>query len=866
MASNIRVVLEVDNKKYLADMREADRATKDFAATAGAMGGASQGFIKLGGAMDVVHRKMMSLKTLVAGAFFAGLGRSALQMADELQDLSNATGITTARLIELKKALATSGGDADQMSTAINAFVRSIDEAAQGSISAQRAFRDMGISFKELNTLSEQALFEEALKGIAAIEDPARRSTLMMQNFGKSFKTVDPEELLNKLRATRGEGDKYAASIQRAAELQDAFATAQGNIKLAFLEAFAPAIKLINDFAVKVNEGKASMDNLVTGIKAVGVALAAVFGVSIGLGISTFIGQVGRAVSVITGFGAAVTKAGQVAAMGGMFAANGALMVGIRGITALLGGLGAALFVASNLFTDFGNTASGAIARIIEVVGQLTAMLSGGALGAAAGSAFGPIGTFLGGIAGSAAGLAGMNLLVDKAKEARKAVEEIGGGRGKVNPPLVQPDQTGNRGGVDALAAAYNKLAMEIEAVGKQYANNHKHRMMDLQLETILVGKTEDQVELFRALDQQAHQLEDTIKSLNEKRAEWAVGNEEQRKSLHLIDAEKAKLIELSEARRDELILTITNLQSTRLLEKARLADIENMTKAMEAQLRVQEALSSARLSIIGQQQDVAFAGAQAGRSPFERQMAEIKEGARKAALEAGRAFAQAFEDTGDGMTPEQAQAFADGLKAIEDGYKAIAAAQLENLEASRTWEAGWTEAFNAYKDSAQNAAEQSKTYFETFTRGVEDAFVRFVQTGKLSFKDLANSLIADFARIQAKKALTGLFNMGGGGGGGFGSLFGGIGKLFGFANGGNPPVGVPSIVGERGPELFVPRNAGTIIPNHMLGSGSNQTMVTYNIQAVDAASFQQLVARDPKFLHAVVEKGRRSMPQGAQR
>jgi hypothetical protein len=40
------------------------------------------------------------------------------------------------------------------------------------------------------------------------------------------------------------------------------------------------------------------------------------------------------------------------------------------------------------------------------------------------------------------------------------------------------------------------------------------------------------------------------------------------------------------------------------------------------------------------------------------------------------------------------------------------------------------------------------------------------------------------------------------------------IGKFLGFAGGGSPPVGVPSIVGERGPELFVPRGAGTIVPN----------------------------------------------------
>ena len=64
-----------------------------------------------------------------------------------------------------------------------------------------------------------------------------------------------------------------------------------------------------------------------------------------------------------------------------------------------------------------------------------------------------------------------------------------------------------------------------------------------------------------------------------------------------------------------------------------------------------------------------------------------------------------------------------------------------------------------------------------------------------------------------------------------------------GFANGGNPPVGRPSIVGERGPELFVPRTAGTIVPNHAMG-GAN---VTVNVDASgssvqgDGSSAQQL-------------------------
>jgi len=52
--------------------------------------------------------------------------------------------------------------------------------------------------------------------------------------------------------------------------------------------------------------------------------------------------------------------------------------------------------------------------------------------------------------------------------------------------------------------------------------------------------------------------------------------------------------------------------------------------------------------------------------------------------------------------------------------------------------------------------------------------------------------------------------------------------KFFGFANGGRPPKGKPSIVGERGPELFVPDSAGTIIPNHEMG-GAN---IVVNVDA----------------------------------
>jgi hypothetical protein len=64
------------------------------------------------------------------------------------------------------------------------------------------------------------------------------------------------------------------------------------------------------------------------------------------------------------------------------------------------------------------------------------------------------------------------------------------------------------------------------------------------------------------------------------------------------------------------------------------------------------------------------------------------------------------------------------------------------------------------------------------------------------------------------------------------GSIISSISSAFGgqYAEGGNPPVGVPSLVGENGPELFVPNTAGTIIPNGKMGGTSMVFHQTINL------------------------------------
>tara|TARA_R100000149_G_C5759162_1_gene64876 strand:- start:158 stop:562 length:405 start_codon:yes stop_codon:yes gene_type:complete len=87
------------------------------------------------------------------------------------------------------------------------------------------------------------------------------------------------------------------------------------------------------------------------------------------------------------------------------------------------------------------------------------------------------------------------------------------------------------------------------------------------------------------------------------------------------------------------------------------------------------------------------------------------------------------------------------------------------------------------------------------------------------------------------------------------------VNKIRGFEKGGRPPVGQPSIVGERGPELFMPDQAGTIVPNNQLGMGQPVT-VNFNINTVDARGFNELLVNSRGTIvnminNAVNEKGK---------
>ena len=153
--------------------------------------------------------------------------------------------------------------------------------------------------------------------------------------------------------------------------------------------------------------------------------------------------------------------------------------------------------------------------------------------------------------------------------------------------------------------------------------------------------------------------------------------------------------------------------------------------------------------------------------------------------------------------------------------YQDEYAQYLADLETSKAATQRWS-------NSVQSAAIGIATSFA-------DTFATMVMSGELTmqslgqiFVDLAKQIVGMIIKAAVLAAILQMTGLGAAAQAGGGIFSGGTGfkdiltGMMGgaFADGGNPPVGKMSLVGERGPELFVPKGQGTIIPNHALGGG----------------------------------------------
>jgi lambda family phage tail tape measure protein len=791
------------------------------------------------GLNDTFVRFKSTLATISLGAVIS----QSLQFADAISDLSDASDIAIGSILGFSKAVEANGGSSDGAQKAILRLVNSIGEAADGSAAMQQAFRDVGVTINDLRNASNEEILKKTIDGLDKMENSAKRSVLITQLLGKEFRNVASGQLGAAYAEASAKSAQYADAVTKGAAAQQNIDKTLGDLKLGLLE----AIKPFSDFASKINVGVESFQRFVQALLAVGLAFASLF--AIRKVFALFVLLIDGAVAlygVLTNLGTFLVELANgwrvlYAATEGAGGAVLRIWMSIKAVGAVLTG------ILGPAFTVIGSIATPVLAGIAGYWGWIQDS-TGAAIDKlreyASALTFGLISPPSGGGAGRGDAQAEMARRKKDAEEAakkEKALREVldrqAEARGKARLETNQQ--------IENMAIG---LSRQTEAIWNDT------RLVELsKLKNLL---SDDEVEILKAQGQASVERLAALKKLEQEeeklRFQLKYAKDEDKAGIRAqIQGNEeltTKTKEYYDAHDTGLRETITYQQTVNKLVAARRQDEDNLIKSIEAQISRQQLLGDTIRNTADQQKDLNFASSLKGLSPLQREIAQTRESARKAALEAARAYAAAFEDSGDGLTMERARELTNGLNAIYAAYKNIGEAQVAALGSANELTNGLSSAWNDYKTKAIDTAGQIKSSFENLTSGLEDAFVKFVQGGKLSFSDLANSILADLARIAFKKAVV--FAAG----------------LFGFANGGSVMGGVPVVVGERGPELFVPQSAGKIVANNQLGgSGASSapapSNVVYNIQAVDAASFRSLVARDPSFIYAVTEQGRRSQP-----
>lgn len=320
--------------------------------------------------------------------------------------------------------------------------------------------------------------------------------------------------------------------------------------------------------------------------------------------------------------------------------------------------------------------------------------------------------------------------------------------------------------------------------------------------------------------------------------------NESQAKYIALISSPAYEAMPEAEKRKAEAMARAEDAQAARnkslqdgIAQEARYREMLDMTtESLRQQSEAAEQRRAIEIEGFGR-------GSQwRDRATAEWQINESYKGQRKRAYDA-----YAKGQITEGRFNDLSQTIDAANKAALDSDKQF---WQEKLALQQNWTKGATEALNNYYDQSRNVADATAQAFSSAFKGMEDALVHFVTTGKLDFKSLANSIIADMARIAIQQSITGpLAKMAGNfiggmfGGGGdvfFGNALGGVYNSPGLSAYSGQIVSKPTLfpfakgtglMGEAGPEAILPlkRGPGGYLGVRAEGGGTTNVSIVIN-------------------------------------
>lgn len=245
----LAAVLTADTTGFAAGMAKADRMLHSFARRFGVATGAAAAFGTMAG--------NLALNALAA------MGRAANATMAQLDNLGKAAdrlGMSTESLGALSHAASLAGVDFAQLETGLVQLLKRLDEASTGGGEAAKAVARLGLSVRDLKSMSADKAVLTLADAMAKISDPGARTRIRLELFGKGGNQLgtllnDPE---GTRRAMTQAGEQrllfsrdQIASIERFRDVMDTLGRTLGaafaRLALAVLPDFERNLKTISD-------------------------------------------------------------------------------------------------------------------------------------------------------------------------------------------------------------------------------------------------------------------------------------------------------------------------------------------------------------------------------------------------------------------------------------------------------------------------------------------------------------------------------------------------------------------------------------------------------------------------------------------
>lgn len=200
---NLRAILSLNTKSFIAGLTTAGRATRQFRGT---MFDVGRGVSRLGSFIGGFVAPGAALYSMISG--FRELG--------DLADLGERLNIGNKALQGFRLAAMDAGLSADDTTTALQFMLKTVGEATTGSKEAAKAIAGLGISIDGLAQQSSDEILYRVADALQKIKDPAIRAAREVDIFGRAGAKLDAA-----LKGGRGNLKGFEAEMQKMGRVFD---------------------------------------------------------------------------------------------------------------------------------------------------------------------------------------------------------------------------------------------------------------------------------------------------------------------------------------------------------------------------------------------------------------------------------------------------------------------------------------------------------------------------------------------------------------------------------------------------------------------------------------------------------------------